>query len=238
MKKASAIIIIPAHNEENNIGLVVRQASQFGHDVLVVDDKSRDNTAGEARDAGARVISLPINLGYAGALQVGYNYAVSHKYCYIIQLDGDGQHDPSFCAPLLEPILKGEADIVFGSRFMGEECYEVPTLRRLGQKFFAFFAGIWTDETITDPTTGFQAMNHKVAEVFCTDIFPDDYPDADLRIILRRLNLKTKEIPVRMYASETTSMHDGLHRQLYYIYKMSLAILIAPFKAIPEWERK
>ena len=230
------LAIIPAHNERAAIDRVVKATLAQGYDVLVMDDFSLDDTVEIATKAGATVISLPINLGYAGALQLGYNYAVRSGYQYIVQLDGDGQHDPAHCQRLLEPVMKGEADIAFGSRFLGEECYRVPTLRRLGHQFFAWFAGMWLKERITDPTTGFQALNRKVALFFCSDAFPVDYPDADLRILLARLHFKTTEVPVRMLASEGASMHDGLHRQLYYVYKMTLAILIAPFKKLSGWK--
>lgn len=237
MNDPHVLAIIPAYNEELHIGTVVKKMTARGVDVLVVDDHSSDHTAVVAKNAGAKVISLPINLRYSGALQVGYNYAVQYGYRYIIQLDGDGQHDPDYCEKLLAPVIQGEADIAYGSRFLCDECYAVPKLRRLGQIFFAKLVSCKIGETISDPTTGYQAMNNNVAQLFCTDIFPDDYPDADLRIILNRLKFKVKEVPVRMYSSETESMHDGIHRQIYYVYKMSLAILIAPFKKLSNYKR-
>lgn len=228
------LAIIPAYKEEERISSVVKQTIGQGIPVLVVDDCSPDQTARVAREAGAMVLSLPINLGYAGALQAGYHFAVKMDIDYVVQLDGDGQHDPAFCSVLLKPIIKGEADVVMGSRFLDPGSYRPTVFRRLGQRFFAQIASRFIGEEVTDPTTGFQALSREVAELYCTDVFPEDYPDADLRIILDRLGFRVLELPVRMYASEGESMHGGILKPIYYIYKMLLAMLVAPIKVLPK----
>lgn len=231
------LAIIPAYCEEKNIGAVVLACRRQGLDVLVVDDHSRDATAKTALAAGATVVSHCFNVRYGCALQTGYQYAREHGYRAVVQLDGDGQHDPAWLPQLLAPILAGEADVVMGSRFLGDAGYHVPWARRVGQRLFGAIAGYLIGERVTDPTTGLQALSLPVVSLYCTSVFPDDYPDADMRIILHRMGFRVREIAVQMRASETgQSMHSGILRPLYYIYKMSLAMLIACYRKLPAKE--
>ena len=116
------LIIIPAYNEQKNIGRVIAEIHQVCADcsILVVDDGSMDGTAKAARTAGAKVARLPFNLGYGVALQTGYKYAWTHHYDYVIQMDADGQHDANSIPDLLQAIKTGESDLVIGSRFLAE----------------------------------------------------------------------------------------------------------------------
>jgi len=234
----TTLAIIPAYNEGKNIADVVRNTLDQGLEVLVIDDCSQDNTAQKAREAGAKVISLPLNLGYAAALQTGYFYARDKGYQYIVQLDGDGQHDPAYCKVLLDSLRTNKVHVVMGSRFLNGESYKVPVARRLGQKLFATMAGAWLNTKITDPTTGFQALTADVVSVYCTNIFPEDYPDADLRILLDRMGFQVIEVPVKMNPSQSGSMHRGVLRPLYYCIKMSLALFLAPIRKLPNKTRK
>lgn len=227
------LAVIPAHNESSTIGLIVRSLLGQGLDVLVVDDNSSDGTFREAHKAGATVVWLPFNLGYGSALQTGYLYAFDNGYDAVVQLDGDGQHDPAFAKDLLKLILSGEADIVMGSRFPGKSGYKIPLFRRLGQKLFGGIVGLLTGQKIMDPTTGYQALTAEVVRIYCSNLFPEDYPDADMRIIHHRLGLRVVEVPVEMKEDGGESMHSGLLRPMYYIYKMTLCIIIALIAKLP-----
>jgi len=233
-KQQDVLAILPAHCEAGRVGQVVRALREEGLAVLVVDDVSTDDTVREAQEAGATVLRLPTNLGYGGALQTGYLYARARGYAAVVQLDADGQHDPAFAQSLLQPVLDGEADVVMGSRFLSEKAYPIPTIRRLGQQIFGWLAQFLTGEPVTDPTTGYQALSAEVVALYCTPLFPDDYPDADMRILLHRLGLRVKEVPVRMYADEGVSMHAGVIKPFYYVYKMALAMFIALFVDLPQ----
>ncbi len=222
------LVLIPAYNEEKNIAKVVKRIrdSVPSADILVVDDGSQDQTADVAESAGAVVVSHPFNLGYGVTIQTGYKYARQKNYDYLVQIDGDGQHDPSYIPQLLEPLQSATADFVLGSRFLGAESYCPSLPRRLGMTFFRFIVRSLVRKPITDCTSGYQAFNRNVIELFCRDIFPVDYPDADVLITLHRAGLRIREIPVRMYANETgKSMHSGL-KPAYYLFKMLLSILI------------
>lgn len=221
------LVIIPAYNEEQRISSVVAciHASETDAVVVVVNDCSCDETAAVARQAGAIVISHPFNMGYGAAIQTGYKYALANDYDYLVQLDADGQHDPSCIPDLLAPVIEGKADIVIGSRFMGNS-YTPPLVRRMGMALFRKIVSMVTGRACTDTTSGFQAFNRKVIAFFSTDVFPVDYPDADMLITLHRAGFRVVEVPVRMFEnSEGKSMHSGL-KPLYYMFKMILSICV------------
>lgn len=111
------LIIVPAWNEERNVGATVREiaAVDGSYDVIVVDDGSTDGTAGAARSAGAKVLTLPFNLGVGGAMKTGFTYAQRQGYRRAIQVDADGQHNPADIAAVLDGLE--QADISIGARF-------------------------------------------------------------------------------------------------------------------------
>ena len=227
MDSAKTIVLIPAFNESRRIASVVTsvRTSLPNAPVLVINDCSRDNTADAARTAGAIVITHPFNMGYGAAIQTGYKYARDKGYDYLVQLDADGQHDPACIPALLAPVVQGDADIAIGSRFLGSS-YRPPLARRAGMALFRWIVSRVTGMAVTDTTSGYQAFNRKVICFFATDIFPVDYPDADMLIMLHRAGFRMTEVPVRMYEnSEGKSMHSGL-KPLYYMFKMLLSICV------------
>ena len=119
-KKPKCLVIIPAYNEEKNIGKVIDAVKSLNRvdEIVVIDDCSIDGTADVARKAGAKVISLIANLGYGAALQTGYKYAYENDFDITVQLDGDGQHDPKYIEALIHQLQHSENDVVIGSRFL------------------------------------------------------------------------------------------------------------------------
>jgi glycosyltransferase involved in cell wall biosynthesis len=222
------LILIPAFNEGSRIGEVVLDVREKnpGIDVVVVNDGSRDDTAQAARAAGAVVVSHPFNLGYGVAIQTGYKYALAQKYDFLVQVDGDGQHDPAFIPQMLRAVLADETDFAIGSRFLEGQSYEPSLARRVGMTFFRWLVSRLIGQRITDSTSGYQAFNQKVIRYFTSEVFPCDYPDADMLLTLHRAGFRIMEIPVRMYASPSgKSMHAGW-MPLYYIFKMLLSIFV------------
>lgn len=222
------IVLIPAYNEAGRIGQVIREvrATLPTADVLVVNDGSRDATVAESRAAGARVLSLPVNLGYGAALQSGYKYAVRRRYDLIGQVDGDGQHLPSYLEKMLEGLADPEVDVVLGSRFLDKDGHYRPSrARQMGMALFARVASRVMQQHVSDPTSGFQVMRRPVASFFCSEVYPSDYPDADILILLHRSGFRIREIGVQMREPDGKSMHSG-HRSIYYVYKMTLSILM------------
>lgn len=222
------MIAVPAFNEEGRVGHVVRDVrTTLPHaDVVVIDDGSADGTAAEARAAGATVITLPLNSGYGTALQTGYKFAVRRGYRVVGQIDADGQHQASYLREMLDALDEQGADVVVGSRFLGRDGHYRPSAgRKVGIAVFSRIASLVTRQRITDPTSGFQVMRVEVARFFCSDVYPSDYPDADILILLHRSGFAVREVPVQMRPSTNASMHSG-HKSIYYVYKMLLSILV------------
>ncbi|MCX5884705.1 MAG: glycosyltransferase family 2 protein [Proteobacteria bacterium] len=237
----NTLILIPAFNEEKNIKQVISGIKQLWPEthILVVNDGSRDDTASVALKIGGEVISLPFNLGYGVALQTGYKYAINKDYKYLIQMDGDGQHDPAYIDDLLKVVTLNEADVAIGSRFSSEEkrgTYRAGFFKKIGMKLFGLITSILIGQKVTDPTTGYQAMNRRVLEFFVSDIYPVDFPDADVLIMLHRAGFRIREVPVAMHQSvNNRSMHRGLV-PLYYVFKMFLSIFVELLRKMPRRE--
>ena len=222
------LIVIPAYNESGRVGTVVREVRLLlpDADVLVIDDGSEDATSAEAASAGAIALTLPANCGYGTALQTGYKYAVRHDYQLIGQIDADGQHRAEYLTTMLDVLKEDGADVVVGSRFLAKDGhYRTPFARSLGIRLFARLASIATGQLVTDPTSGFQVMRGQIARLFASDVFPVDYPDADILILLHRTGFRVREVPVQMRPSPAGSMHSTQSTP-YYIYKMLLSILV------------
>lgn len=223
------LIVVPAYNEDQNIASVIARVREVvpAVDVLVVDDGSSDGTAVAAGDAGAEVISLPFNLGYGVALQTGFKYALERGYDYVVQMDADGQHEASSVLDLIDEARKGTVDVILGSRFLGSSTFKPRLARRVGIVLFRAIVSRVVGKRISDPTSGFQALNRSVLELYATDAYPTDYPDADVLIMAHLSGFRIKEIPVVMYegTADQKSMHSGL-KPLYYVFKMFLSILV------------
>lgn len=226
-RSSSILIIIPAYNEAKNIVQVIKNVQYHmpEADILVINDGSKDATAYLAASTGACVISHPFNMGYGVACQTGFKYACRKGYDYVVQMDGDGQHEPACIPDLLKAVQEPDTDIVLGSRWLGMIEYKGPLLRKFGKFFFGFLASRITKHKVTDPTTGFQALSRRVVQFYCTEVYPVDYPDADMIILLGKSGFRVKEVPVIMYLNNTgQSMHGGIIRPIYYGMKMMMSI--------------
>jgi len=240
MNIKDTLLIIPAYNESKTIGnVIVKIKNQFPDlDILVIDDGSFDSTDMIVRKHGINIISLPFNMGYGVALQTGYQYANNKNYQYVLQMDADGQHEPECLNDLIMSIKNNKADIIIGSRFLSECNYGASWLRRLGMIIFSKITSLILKQKITDPTSGFQALNHKVLKFFTSEFYPSDYPDADVIILLHRIGFRIKEIPVIMYSAlNKGKIHNGL-KPLYYVFKMFLSIIMIFLREKPYFYRK
>ena len=238
MSGGSVIAIVPAHNEEAAIGGVVDaiRAYDASFDVVVIDDGSVDATAAVAAAHGAAVVRLPFNLGIGGAVQTGFKYALANGYQFAVRLDGDGQHDPAELGKLLRPVRDGEADIVTGSRFLrGDGDYRPPFSRRIGITWFAKVVSLLTRQRVTDTTSGFQALNHLGIALFAGD-YPSDYPEVEAIVLVFKHRLRLAEEPVLMREREHGESSITFLRSVYYMLKVTLALLVAMVRkyAVPE----
>jgi len=231
------LVVVPAYNEEAALGTLLDglKISVPDASVLVVDDGSDDRSAEVARGHGARVVSHPHNLGYGVAVQTGLLYALRRGFGPVVHIDGDGQHDPVDVPRLLEALELG-ADVAIGSRFLAG-AYPSTLLRRLGSRWFAALASLILGQRITDPTSGFRAMQGSVLSLYASEQYPPDYPDADLLILTHRHGFKIKEVAVQMRPrrSGEAKLHRGL-RPIYYVIKMMLSILVILLRRAPQTE--
>jgi glycosyltransferase involved in cell wall biosynthesis len=220
-------IIIPAFNEEANIQKVITAVKNVISDakIIVINDGSTDRSAEMAKQAGAVVLNHPFNLGYGAALQTGFKFALMKGYDAVVQIDGDGQHDPSCIPDLIQTLTDNKGDVVLGSRFISNETYKISYIRKIGMRIFSFLASVIMKQPVTDTTSGYQALNKNVLQFYADRRYPVDFPDADVLIMLKRSGFRIKEIPVKMYGSPK-SMHSGL-KPIYYIFKMFLSIFLS-----------
>jgi len=198
---------------------------RYPYDVLVVNDGSPDDTSGEARRAGATVLDLPCNLGIGGAVQTAFLYARDRGYDALARIDGDGQHEAEDIGKVLEPVLDGRADACIGSRFLGETEYRGSIPRIFGIQFFRWLVNLFTGYQVTDPTSGFFAINRKLIEFYSVH-YPSDYPEVDSYILMHRLGARAVEVPVRMYARAEGKSSITTFKAVYYMVKVTLSFLI------------
>jgi glycosyltransferase involved in cell wall biosynthesis len=233
------LAVIPAYNECACVGHVVQelQRSAPSFDVLVVDDGSTDPTSTVAKKAGARVVRHPFNLGIGGAVQTGFTYAQQHEYDYLVQVDGDRQHDPAQIAQLERAMAKHDVDLVCGSRFLsGEHRYPAPVSRRTGIHLFAFLLSRIVGQRVSDPTSGFRLYNRRAIGVFARD-YPHDYPEVEAVLMVHAHRLRMCEVPVRMYArGGGVSSIRGTGKSTYYMVKVLLALLVGLARKRPTVE--
>lgn len=218
-------IIIPARDEAATIRGVVGDARRVMPDahIIVVDDASRDATGALARGAGAEVLALAAQAGYAGALHAGYRHALTESPCAVLQMDGDGQHRADDL-PRLMHSLAG-ADIVLGSRFLGPSPgYRIPPMRRAGMAACRWMASSVGGLALTDPTSGLRAMSPAAAAHIAAGGFPAGLTETSMLIHMHRCGFMIREVPVRMRASSGTSMHAGLAGGAHFL-RISWAVL-------------
>jgi glycosyltransferase involved in cell wall biosynthesis len=225
------LILIPVFNEARSIrGLILEIRGLYPDiDLLVVDDGSSDDSAEAARAGGAIIISHCFNLGDGAARQTGFLYAVRRGYDYIIHLDGDRQHSPREVPFFLERLRRGEADLVVGSRFLGEHAYHLPLSKKVGMKLFSTICSLVLRQKITDPTSGFRGMNQRAMRIYTNGYYPQHFPDADVIISSHFRGLRIMEIPITVRATQSTSLHRGW-TVIYYIYKMLLSTFVSSLR--------
>lgn len=227
MKKV--LIIIPAYNEESNLQRLLNNIKKLNknYDILVINDCSKDNTSKICRENNVKVIDLPINLGIGGAVQTGYKYAYYNNYDITIQVDGDGQHNPEFIEALIAEINIG-SNFCIGSRFINNQGFQSTLIRRVGIKYFTSLIKLLTGFKITDPTSGFRACDKEVIKYFY-EYYPQDYPEPETLVLLKKKHFKITEVPVIMNERMGGTSSISNIKSVYYMIKVTLAILISTF---------
>lgn len=227
MLKKNPLIIIPAYKEAENIEKLVDNIIENfpQYDYIIINDGSKDETAAICKRRGYCFLDLPINLGIGGAVQTGYKYAARNGYEIAIQIDGDGQHDVSQLDKVIEPLVRGEADIAIGSRFIEKEGFQSSSIRRFGIRFLSGLIKLCTGKKVLDVTSGYRAVNRRFIEIYA-DNYPSDYPEPEAIVTAVMHKGRIQEIPVVMQERQggTSSIHAW--KSVYYMIKVTLAILI------------
>ncbi len=228
MPNPRTLIIIPAFNEEQALPLFIAElkSTAISADILVINDGSTDQTAKAAEAAGAWVLNLPLNLGIGGAMQTGFRAAWELGYDAAVQMDGDGQHPVRDLAKILVPVHEGHFDMVIGSRFLNpKEGFKSTFTRRLGIQFFSGLLRLLTGLPITDPTSGYRAVNRKLLACFA-EYYPADFPEPEAIMIAKRSGARIGEVSVTMRERLGGVSSIRYWKTVYYMFKVTLAILI------------
>jgi glycosyltransferase involved in cell wall biosynthesis len=231
----TTLAVVPAYNEAATVGSVIRKLMREapGVDVLVIDDGSTDRTEAAAREAGARVLRHPFNLGIGGAVQSGFQFALENGYARMVQVDGDGQHLPSEIAVLEERMARSpDVDLVCGSRFLTDSGYLAPISRRTGIHIFAFLLSRIVGQPVTDPTSGFRLYNRRAIALFARD-YPHDYPEVEAVLMVHFHRLSMTEVPVQMLERGGGKSSISSGKSAYYMVKVLLAIFIGLVRKRP-----
>jgi glycosyltransferase involved in cell wall biosynthesis len=228
------LVVVPAWNEQASVAGVVREIAALDPviDVLVVDDGSSDDTASRAARAGALVCRLPFNLGVGGAMRAGYRYALSAGYDVVVQVDADGQHDPSYIPELVAGLDR--ADVVVGARFAGEGAYVARGPRRWAMRLLAAVLSWLVGETLSDVTSGFRAVNRRGIKLFATH-YPSEYlgDTVESLVIAARTGCVVTQVPVSMRTRTTGTPSQSTPRAVLYLSRAVLALGLALVRRWP-----
>lgn len=227
----SLLIIVPAYNEEEAVGDVVRaiHAAAPGVPVLVIDDCSADATITAARLAGAEILPLPHHLGLGGCVQAGYKLAYELGYEYVIRLDGDGQHDPRYIPDIYKTLRHSGCHMVIGSRFAGPNGNHTTRVRKLGILFFRTVLRPILGQPVCDPTSGFVGVNRSALAVFARS-FPLEYPEIEALVVLQRKAFRFEEVPCEMHARKAGRSSITARKSIYYIVHVLLGVFVNVLK--------
>ena len=187
----------------------------------------------EPKGAGAEVFRLPHHLGLGGAVQTGYRFAFEHGYQTVVRLDGDGQHNAEDIPRLLEAMAEGDYDLVSGSRFLVPNGYPTRTVRRFGSVLFSWILYPILGKRISDPTSGFVAVNRRALEVFSRS-FPLEYPEIEALVVLKRKALRFSEVPTKMFPRKAGRSSIDTMTAAYYMVR----VLLGVFANVIKYERR
>ena len=224
------LIIIPAYNEAENIERVIDNLTEHypQYDYVIINDGSGDSTRKICARRGYNFMDLPVNVGLSGAIRSGMRYANYYGYDYVLQLDGDGQHDPKYIADMQEAMEQTNCDIVIGSRFKTRK--KPVSLRMLGSILITAAIRITTGKHIGDVTSGMRLFNKKMIKRFGYDMHYS--PEPDTLAYLLNCGIRIEEVQVEMQERLAGTSYLNLRASAWYMIKMMFSILLF------QWVRK
>ena len=233
MKKMKILLIIPAYNEEENVLKVYNTIKDYNKnaenklDYVFINDGSKDNTLKLLQENNINHVNLIHNLGIGGAVQTGYKYAFKNNYDIAIQFDGDGQHDINYVQKICQPIIDGQVNMCIGTRYLDKSSSEFQStfMRRLGKNIISFLIKLLCKKKITDPTSGFRAVDKKVIEIFAHD-YPTEYPEPESTVKIVNSGYKVTEVPVSMNERTGGKSSINIWKSVDYMIKVSFAVIL------------
>ena len=225
------LIIIPAYNEAENIERVVDNLIENypQYDYVIINDGSTDDTRKICARRGYNLLDLPINVGVSGAIKSGMRYANYYGYDYVLQLDGDGQHDPMYIKDLQACMEQTGADIVIGSRFKTER--KPINSRMIGSQLITTAIFLTTKgKYIGDVTSGMRLFNKKMIKRFGYDMHYS--PEPDTLAYLLNCGVKIEEVQVQMHERIAGVSYLNFKSSIWYMMKMMFSIFLF------QWVRK
>jgi len=206
------VAAIPCYNEEAFIGDIVQQVRRYVDEVIVVDDGSRDATAAAARAAGAIVLKHETNKGYGEAIGSCFKAARDLDADILVTLDGDKQHTASEIPAVVEPVVRGEADLAIGSRFLSPDHQkDMPRYRRLGIKIITWLLNVGSKTKVSDSQSGFRAYSRRLVDTLQVS---QKGMGISVEVIARarRAHLAIREVPITcIYHRESSTMNPLTH---------------------------
>lgn len=225
---SSGLVIVPAFNEQDSIESTLVELCRVRPDldIVVIDDGSTDSTRTRAMSVGARVITVPFRLGVGGAMRIGFRYAVKKGYKYAVQVDADGQHDPSFISNLEQELE--HSDVVVGARFSHTDDYSVANIRRWTMHLLAYVLSVFCKTKLSDATSGFRATGTAALTLFA-EHYPSEYlgDTVESLLLAHRAGLVISEVPVHMRTRVHGTPSTSLVTATLYLLRTILALMVA-----------
>jgi len=225
-RKNDTLLIIPVLNEEHNIGRVLEslRLKAGAVDIVVINDGSNDKTSEIVESKGIFIINHVFNMGIGASFQTGCCFALKNGYDYIVRIDGDGQHDPVFIKDVLNPVKLERFDIAIGSRFLKESEFKSSFTRIIGIMIISWVLRFLTGKKVTDPTSGFCAMNKKAFRFFATHC-AEDYPEPE--ILIHHRNFRITEVPIALMKRKGGNSSITPLKSVYYMYKVLFSLFVS-----------
>lgn len=222
-KNSRVLAVVPAYNEEENIVSTIEDLKAHAPqvDYVVINDGSKDSTARICIDKGYNLISLPANLGLAGAFQTGLKYADRKGYDYVIQFDADGQHSAAYVQALVDEAEREGANIVIGSRFANTK--KPISARMAGSALITAMIILTTGKRIQDPTSGMRLFDKKMIPLLANEL--DLGPEPDTVSLLMRRGAKVREVQVEMRERIAGESYLTFTKSVSYMLRISISIL-------------
>lgn len=244
-KRLKLTMVIPALNEAENLVLLfprfkrvveLLQEQQIDAVMAVVDDGSSDNTAQIARENGAVVISHPFNLGVCYALHTGFLFALNNGSDFLITVDADGQHNPEDVVNLVSEFVTRKIDVLIGSRFVRDTGYKKSAFRFAGIRMFSELVYSLTRLRIHDVTSGFRVFGRRAIQ-FLSKNFPQEYPDAEILILLHKSGFRIEEYALSMNPRLFGTSQHNFKTAVVYPFKNLIAIIVVLLRTFRQKQR-